>query len=205
MLLDLIEFNLSRISAVFFDFDGVLVDSVPVKTQAYREIFRSYGEDAVRSITVYHQLHGGVDRYRKIRHVLNGLGIENEDMVQEKADQFAVLVKEKVIELPVPAGMTAILERLRESDVPAFIISGTPEAELTDIVKAKGIKELFREIRGSPETKTEILFKLIRKYSVAADRAVFIGDAQTDFDAAASAGCLFIGIPANNTVEERPH
>ena len=31
-----------------FDFDGVIADSVEVKTEAFSEIYRSYGDEIVR-------------------------------------------------------------------------------------------------------------------------------------------------------------
>jgi hypothetical protein len=50
---------------VFFDFDGVLVDSTATKTNAYREIFKPYGPEIVEKIVAHHQRHGGISLGRK--------------------------------------------------------------------------------------------------------------------------------------------
>ena len=65
----LLEFSIQNLQAVFFDFDGVLVDSIGLKTKAYIEIFQPYGKQAVDEIKYYHKKYGGIDRYRKITHV----------------------------------------------------------------------------------------------------------------------------------------
>ena len=40
----------SRWEAVFFDFDGVILDSVDVKTQAFADMFRQYGPEVERAV-----------------------------------------------------------------------------------------------------------------------------------------------------------
>jgi beta-phosphoglucomutase-like phosphatase (HAD superfamily) len=31
--------------AIFFDFDGVIIDSVPIKKEAFRKLFKGFGQD----------------------------------------------------------------------------------------------------------------------------------------------------------------
>ena len=196
MILDLINPAAENLDAVFFDFDGVLVDSVPVKTAAYKELFNFLGDEAVSLISDYHRRNGGVDRYRKIRYVFDSLGISvNETEVQRLADEFSDLVKEKVINAPGIQGMQQLLNHLTEKKVPLFIVSGTPETELLEIVRARKIDHLFRECCGSPGTKPEILRRLMMSYSLDPENCLFFGDAVTDFNASTEAGVLFIGIP----------
>ena len=40
--------------AVFFDFDGVILDSVNVKTHAFSQMFRKYGPEIEESVVRYH-------------------------------------------------------------------------------------------------------------------------------------------------------
>ncbi len=196
MLGDLLEFRLANIQAVFFDFDGVIVDSVPLKTRAYQELFRPYGDRAVRIITEYHAAHGGIDRYRKIKYTLDELAAGSDaQLVDELAKKFADLVKDAVIERPLMSGMLEILKRIQEAGVPAFVVSGTPERELQEIVTAKKLDPYFLEVLGSPATKEEILARLLKQYEFEGRRTLFLGDAQTDFKAAQSIRSIFIGIP----------
>ena len=56
------------IRSIFFDFDGVIIDSVGVKTNAFMEIFKDHPRHR-EEILAYHQLNGGLSRYIKIRYI----------------------------------------------------------------------------------------------------------------------------------------
>ena len=47
------------IRGIAFDFDGVLVESVDVKTKAYARLFEEYGEGVVSRVVDYHLTNGG--------------------------------------------------------------------------------------------------------------------------------------------------
>ena len=51
-----------KIKSLFFDFDGVIADSVGCKTDAFREIYLSFGEDVASKVVVHHLNNGGVSR-----------------------------------------------------------------------------------------------------------------------------------------------
>ena len=55
------------IRGIAFDFDGVLVESVDVKTKAYARLFEEYGEGVVSRVVDYHLTNGGVSRFVKFR------------------------------------------------------------------------------------------------------------------------------------------
>lgn len=186
-------FNKENISAFFFDFDGVLVDSVTLKLRAYQEIFHPFGEDVVMEITNYHLANGGIDRYKKIQYVLQkfSLPISKLDLL---ADQFAELVKEKVIQAsPIEPMLNIVVEFHKQ--IPMFIVSGTPEVELNDIVKARKWESYFLEVKGSPMTKSQIINSLLNKYNLDKSKCVFIGDAINDFLSARECGLYFLGVP----------
>ena len=50
-----------------FDFDGVIVDSVDIKTEAFGEIYSNYGSSITEKVKNYHIENGGLSRYEKIR------------------------------------------------------------------------------------------------------------------------------------------
>ena len=53
------------ISLVVFDCDGVILESVAVKTRAFGRIVEQFGPEAVERMNEYHLAHGGVSRIRK--------------------------------------------------------------------------------------------------------------------------------------------
>jgi len=185
----------SELDAIFFDLDGVLIDSVPIKTDAYRSLFQSFGDEAVRLIVEYHLANGGIDRFRKIEHVLTQINRMETDLVKTMAEKFATIVKQKVIEAPSFEPILDIARRGRKSGIPVFIVSGTPENELIEIVEKRGWANLFKRVRGSPDAKEVILKNLMSENKFTASNCLFIGDAVTDFLAAEHCGIWFIGVP----------
>ena len=42
------------IKNIIFDFDGVVLDSVPVKTEAFRKLFQNYEKQHIDKLVEYH-------------------------------------------------------------------------------------------------------------------------------------------------------
>ena len=47
------------------DFDGVILDSVNIKTKAFEELFQEQPKEIRKKIINYHIKNGGISRYRK--------------------------------------------------------------------------------------------------------------------------------------------
>lgn len=186
---------IQSIEALFFDFDGVLLDSVRTKTKAFETLFKDYPDEIIKTVVRYHKLHGGISRVEKIRHAYENIIKKplTEKQVMEWADRYSDLVVEEVIRVPWIKGAKAFLEKFG-SKRPFFVISGTPEAELKYVVEQRKMNHYFKEVLGSPVKKPEHIRKLLEKYSLAPERCVFIGDALTDYNAALETGLHFIGI-----------
>ncbi len=46
---------MNEIKAIFFDFDGVLADSVEIKTLAFAKLFEQYGKEVVNIVVEHHR------------------------------------------------------------------------------------------------------------------------------------------------------
>ena len=191
-----INLQINKIDTVFFDFDGVLVDSVPVKTKAYQEIFSPYGAKAVDLITQYHAENGGIDRYKKIEYVLKQLNLDL-SVIDEMALKFSDLVKNLVIKADSIPGMFELLNKLYNDNIPLYIVSGTPEEELRYIVDKRSWSKYFKGIYGSPMTKVDIVDMILQKNNYSSRRSVFIGDAVTDYKTALTHNLWYVGVPVN--------
>ena len=197
------------IEALFFDFDGVLIDSVRVKTKAFETLFKDFSEDIIQAVVSYHTLHGGISRVEKIRYAHENIIKKSltEKQVMAWAARFSDLVVQEVIRVPWIKGAKAFLDAYA-SKQPVFVISGTPEPELRHVVAQRKISFYFKEILGSPVKKPEHIRTLLAKYSLEPERCVFIGDALTDYNAAMETGLHFIGIQGEvsfpDTVEPLP-
>ena len=185
-----------QLRAIFFDFDGVLIDSVPTKTEAFRTLFKDYPEKIIEKVLFHHKQHGGISRVEKIANAhAHYIGVPlSDEVLQQWASRYSQLVVEKVIEEKWIAGAEEFLLSIRESNLKSFVISGTPEVELKHILQKRGISDCFHEQLGSPVRKPDHIRMLLDKYSLDPAECVFIGDAYTDYDAAKETGLHFIGI-----------
>jgi HAD superfamily hydrolase (TIGR01549 family) len=182
------------IKAVLFDFDGVIAESVNVKTEAFSKLYEEYGPETVEKVVEHHLTHCGVSRFEKIRHYHKqylGKAID-EDELAEWCQRFSDLVLEAVISSPYVPGAVELMEDCQKK-YSCFIISGTPQDEMELIIARKGLQEYFIEIHGSPRTKTEIAREIISSHNLHPKEIIYLGDAMTDYDAAKEAGINFIG------------
>ncbi len=193
---------IQNLQAVFFDFDGVICDSVNIKTEAFASLYQPYGANVVEKVIAYHLKHGGLSRYEKIRHyeTLIKNSPPAEETINKLASDFSELVLQKVISSPYIIGAVEALTQLH-SEYPLFIVSGTPQEELRVIAREKKINHLFKEINGSPQTKHEIITDLLARYNLRNENCVMIGDAMTDYTAAKLTGVNFIGV---NNFQDSP-
>ncbi len=182
--------------AVFFDFDGVILDSVDVKTQAFAQMFRKHGPEVERAVVEYHLTNGGISRFEKFRHyyeVLLGQPISEVELVS-LGEEFSRIVFEQVLCAPYIAGALETLEKLLKESTPAYVVSGTPEEELGAIVERRGLTRFFLGVYGSPKTKMQILAEIMHKKRYTSERCLFLGDAMTDYEAAHVTAVRFLGI-----------
>jgi phosphoglycolate phosphatase-like HAD superfamily hydrolase len=184
------------IRAAVFDFDGVVLESVEIKTVAFRRLFADdpQGERMVE----YHLANGGVSRFEKFRWFYEEVRGESltEEVSLQLGDRFSALVLDEVRRCAFVPGARELLARLAAT-IPLFVASGTPEDELRGIVEHRDLGGWFAGVFGSPPTKAEILRRIMAEHALAASELVFVGDAMTDLRGAAGAGVPFVGrVPA---------
>jgi len=187
--------------AIIFDFDGVILDSVDIKTKAFARLFEEHGPEIVQKVVAHHLANGGISRFRKFAHIYEHiLHCPMPDGESERLGQrFSELVFDEVVKA---AWIPGALEFLRDHHTryQCFVASGTPEDELRRIVELRGLGSYFTGVFGTPATKEEITRRILAAHSLAPTEVVFIGDAMTDYKAAQECGVDFIGI----TSDEKP-
>ena len=186
------------IDAVFFDFDGVIVESNEVKIDAFRQLYAPYGEDVVTKVLDEHVRHEGVSRVVKLeRFHREFLGITLDDGgLADLAEVYSGMVEDAVVACD---GVPGALEALDawSGKCPLYVVSGTPQDELRRITERRGLSGYFETVFGSPRVKPDIVGEELARIGVSADRALFVGDSMTDFDCAQVVGTRFLGrVPA---------
>lgn len=174
-----------NIKNIFFDFDGVIAESVSAKTDAFEEMYLPYGKDISDKVVAYHKLHGGVSRYEKFKYFhkefLNEL--INQEKVNELAIEFSNIVLNKVINSDEVSGANYFLKKYCNT-FQFWIITGTPTSEIKLIAKKRKLSNFFVGLHGSPKSKRYWTENLIKKHNLKRDEIIFLGDATTDMDAA---------------------
>lgn len=193
--------DLDGLDAIIFDFDGVLVDSVDVKTRAFAALYAGHGDEIVEQVVDYHLHHGGVSRYDKFRYfqteILGGAPLRDHE-VADLAAAFSTLVVDKVVAAPMVAGARQFLDTCK-GELPLFVVSATPTPELDHILRRRNLLAYFSGTWGSPRSKTQNIATLICEHDLRADRCVMIGDAVADYEGAAANGVHFLGrVPSND-------
>ena len=178
---------------VVFDFDGVILESGPIKTRAFVELFSAYPDhaDAIRQ---YHLANVGVSRYRKFAYIYANLLREplGDEASAALGAAFEALVFEQIRACPAVPGAVEALAALHGAGVPLFVASGTPEEELRRIVALRALDRYFTGVFGSPARKPEILRSILSSQGRAAAEGLFVGDGRSDYDAAIEVGMPFI-------------
>ena len=178
-------------SAFIFDFDGVIKDSVKVKSEAFVQLYASEGKEFQRKVEEYHLANGGVSRYVKFKVWNEWLGRStSEEAIEELANKFAQLVIDNVVESPYVNGALEAVEAAKDRAL-AFIATGTPDNEINLILNQLELDEYFREVHGSSRKKFVIVKDILERFHLNPSEVLFIGDAQTDYHAALENGLDF--------------
>ncbi len=187
--------TLDHWQAIIFDFDGVIVESGDIKTEAFAELYRDHGEQITQAAVAYHRANGGMSRYRKFHYFQQEL-LKKPPLTQEEEraldQQFSQLVMQAVIACDAVAGAEKLI-RTASAGRPLFIASGTPENELRNIVTQRGLTSFFTAVRGAPALKHAIIAEILSEHGFAADRVLMIGDALIDYESARHNGIAFLG------------
>jgi beta-phosphoglucomutase-like phosphatase (HAD superfamily) len=180
------------IKNIFFDFDGVILDSVNVKTEAFRSMYLGYGNDIAGKVVAHHLENGGISRFEKFKYyheTFLGQPINDED-IASLSNQFSSLVVDKVISsTPIPGSLDFIKN---DKNYKKFVISGTPDNEIKEIVRCLGLNDYFADVLGSPVKKGVHARNCLSKFDLSSKESVFIGDAMADYQASIDNSMKFI-------------
>jgi len=192
-----INFNLVDKDLWVFDFDGVLVNSVDIKTSAFAAIYRSYGSYVEDQVVAHHRKNGGMSRYEKFAYYQSEfLGLEvTPEVVQKLSDRFSDLVMKSVVMSDEVEGVSNILAYCGQHGITCAIASATPQDEVREIVKLRGWAEKFKFIFGAPQSKTNNITRIMKEASSSRSKTIFFGDSPNDLTA--SNECQIDFVPIN--------
>jgi phosphoglycolate phosphatase-like HAD superfamily hydrolase len=182
----------SKYKYIFWDFDGVIKDSVKVKSIAFMKLFELFGQDVAIKVRKHHEANGGMSRYDKLPLYLQWSGQEPTDnMVKVYSENFSKLVKQNVINSKWVPGVLEYLDKQYDKH-DFFLVTATPQLEIEEILSSLNIKHFFNQTIGAPIAKSEAIGNLLNEYSITPENSVMIGDSNSDYNAAKLNNISFI-------------
>ena len=174
------------IKNIIFDFDGVILDSIPIKTEAFRKLFANFPKEQVDKIIDYHIRNGGKSRYLKIKYFFEnilGESISDENILSY-ADKYSELTKLELSKSKylIEDSLNFIQNNYKRYQM--HIASGADEKDLLYICKKLNLEPYFLSIHGSPEIKTNIVTNILDDNQYIKDETILVGDSINDYEAA---------------------
>ncbi|MFJ1811402.1 MULTISPECIES: HAD-IA family hydrolase [unclassified Streptomyces] len=170
-------------SVVVFDLDGVIVDSFPVMREAFTI---AYAEVVGAGTAPFAEYERHLGRYFPDIMSIMGLPLEMEGPFVRESYRLAGRV-------PLFAGVTALLEELRERGLRTAIATGKAGARARHLLDTLGVLHHFDHVLGSDEVARakpapDIVLRALELLGARPEDALMVGDAVTDIAAARGAG-----------------
>lgn len=178
--------------AIFWDFDGVIKESVEIKNRAFYQLFLPFGDDVALRVCEHHVANGGMSRVDKIPLYLQWAGQNGSaSMINSFCVRFGEMVLQAVIESPWVRGVESLL-RTNPFRQTFFVVSATPQGELEEILRKLELTQCFSRIYGAPVQKKEAIQLAMAGQAWEPSDCLMIGDALADLEAAVANAVPFL-------------
>jgi HAD superfamily hydrolase (TIGR01509 family) len=182
-----------RAPAVLFDVDGTLVDSNYLHVHAWQRAFAEL-DMPVEAWRIHRSI--GMDGGKLVDSLSSGA----DDDVQERLTELHSRYYAETTSLlgPLPGGRE-VLERIASLGLQVVLATSAPEDELAKLREVLDREDVISTTTSSEDVDTakpepDIVQVALDRAGVAADRAVFVGDAVWDAEASTRAGVRCIGV-----------
>ncbi len=183
------------IKNIIFDFDGIILDSVPVKTEAFRKLFHDFPQEKIDQLIVYHLENGGMSRYKKIAYFFTKILNEDitENVILDYAKRYSAITKEELAQPKYLINDSVDFIKKNHKKYNMHIASGADEKDLKYICHILDISKYFLSIQGSPKVKSEIVKDILKQNIYSKKETILIGDSINDYEAAKNNDIEFYG------------
>jgi len=180
---------------ILWDFDGVILDSMRIKGDGFKELFKEYDEADLKKLEEYHYANGGISRFDKIRYFYHTVLNKEitEDEVSVLAEKFANIIEKKLFNKDNLISDSVQFIQKNHKKYHFHIVSGAEHQELNNLCEHFGLSQYFISIDGSPIKKEVLVQNILKKYDYDLTETILIGDAITDYDAAMKNNIGFYG------------
>ncbi len=180
----------SEIKAVFFDLDGVLVDTYKVWFQLFNKTLEHFGYKPI-TLKVFAQ-NWGQSTEEDVRIFMPEIKLK--DVTKYFSIHFPGFMKY----MKVNPEAKIVLSKLKKMGFRIGCITNS-HRDITRLeIKKAGLGNFFDVVITAddvkrPKPEPDMLLRACKRLKVRVNKVVFIGDTKTDLKTAKKAGCLFIG------------
>jgi HAD superfamily hydrolase (TIGR01549 family) len=190
--------SFSKFKVILWDFDGVLMDSMPVRDKGFELVLRNFPGDQLDQLMKYHRANGGLSRYVKFRYFFEQIRKEtiSDNSIMALATEFSVVMRRELTDASLLINDSLDFVKRNCKTWPMHIVSGSDGEELNYLCKTLEIDQYFKSIHGSPTPKKQLIAKVLESYNQT--DCILIGDSINDYDAATANGISFCGYNNEN-------
>jgi phosphoglycolate phosphatase len=198
--------SVHSIDLIVFDCDGVLLDSMAAKIEAFSSWVPEAHADLRDAFMRIVMAGFGQSRTYHIERFYRELLHQEPDPVflDAEVQRFTDICEPLCASARWRTGSREFVHACHEAEIPRYVLSGVPQAPLEDMLAAAGGTDLFDVIIGSPPGKPESMERILTETDTPAHRTVFIGDANADHVAALHVGAHFVYFPSEAQRPEAP-
>lgn len=183
---------MQKYTHVIWDFNGTLLNDVGACIQSANRLLAAHGLPLIESVESYRSVFGFpiIDYYKRL-----GFDFEQTPYA-DLAVEWVAYYLESAAAATVYPDVKAVLDSVRQKEIPQLILSATELGMLENQVRALGIRDYFDELLGLENiraySKEEIGIAWKNRHPNA--RVLLIGDTDHDAQVAAAMGadCILL-------------
>jgi phosphoglycolate phosphatase-like HAD superfamily hydrolase len=175
-----------KIENIFWDFDGVIVESNSIREKGFRAVLATFPDDEVEALLDFHRENGGLSRYVKFHYFFEEIKGEeiSEEEINKWAAKFSVIMLNSLKDKSLLIRETNIFIKENYKNYQMHIVSGSDQTELRELCISLEIDHFFKSIHGSPTPKNDLVKMIIEKHNYEPAFGILIGDSINDYEAA---------------------
>lgn len=195
------KINLNQFDLIIFDFDGVIIDSNDIKTEAFKKSIKNESKENIENFIKYHKLNFNISRYKKFEHFYSKIKKINKKKLKFSMKntllKYSKINKELSLKSRVIYGLTNFLKKLRKLNIKLIVISSSDTDDIKFVLKKKNLSKYFSEVLGSPTSKKKH-FKNIKNNLNNKIQVLSLGDSKNDYLISKSMAFDFIYIKSKS-------
>ena len=180
---------------IFWDFDGVILDSNDIREQGFAQVLSNFPSDQVNELLIFHKNNGGLSRYFKFKYFFSEIRGEllDDARLSELTNAFSQIMLQSLSQPGLIIKETLEFIATHHCRYPMHVVSASDQTELRSLCGNLSISDYFESINGSPTAKVDLLGELIKSNNYHHQDCILIGDSVNDFNAAEDNNIFFLG------------